>query len=107
MNTQLQRPIIDSVLRTCASGNNGELDQLIAALRRLEAEAARDEAREFRRAMAPLSCAGPIAAEARQLPPGARLSAPSARSNARETCSTKAECFSIDLEAFAQELAAA
>jgi uncharacterized protein (DUF2336 family) len=106
MNARLQRPIIDSVLRTCASVNNGELDTLIAALRRLEAEAARDEVRDFRRAMAPLSCAGPVAAGARRLPPAARPSAPWVRSNAPETCSTKADCFSIDLKAFAQELAA-
>ncbi|MGH6863875.1 MAG: DUF2336 domain-containing protein, partial [Methylocella sp.] len=50
MNARLQRPIVDSVLRACASVNHGELDRLIAALRRLEAEAARDEARDFRRA---------------------------------------------------------
>ena len=49
MNARLQRPIVASVLHACASVNRGELDQLIAALHRLEAEAARDEAREFRR----------------------------------------------------------
>ena len=52
MNARLQGPIVDSVLHACASVNHGELDRLIAALRRLEAEVARDEAREFRRARA-------------------------------------------------------
>ncbi len=44
---RLQGPLVDSVLRTSISIDNGELDFLISALRRLEAEAARDEAREF------------------------------------------------------------
>ncbi|HEX3495879.1 MAG TPA: DUF2336 domain-containing protein, partial [Methylocella sp.] len=52
MNACLQGPIVASVLHACASVNHGELDQLIAALRRLEAEAARNEAREIRRATA-------------------------------------------------------
>src|SRR5262249_12052729 len=35
MNARLQGPVVDSVLRACVSVNHGDLDQLIAALRRL------------------------------------------------------------------------
>jgi hypothetical protein len=55
MDTRLRMPIVTCVLEACASVNRGELDQLIASLRRLEAEAARGEARDFRRAVAPAS----------------------------------------------------
>jgi uncharacterized protein (DUF2336 family) len=71
MNARLQKPIVDSVLHACASVKHGELDRLIVALRRLEAEAARDEAREFRRARAP-SHALPDFASTSRLPPAAR-----------------------------------
>jgi hypothetical protein len=53
MNARPRLPIVTYVLEACDSVNRGELDQLIASLRRLEAEAARDEAREFHRAVAP------------------------------------------------------
>ena len=55
MNAELRRPIITRVLEACALVNRGELDPLIARLRHLEAEAARNEARDFRRAVAPQS----------------------------------------------------
>jgi uncharacterized protein (DUF2336 family) len=47
MTARLQVSLIDSVLRASMSVNDGELDHVVAALRRLEAEAARYEAREF------------------------------------------------------------
>ncbi|MGH6851228.1 MAG: hypothetical protein ACREDD_12410, partial [Methylocella sp.] len=104
----LQRPIVDSVLHACGSFTHGELDQLIAALRRLEAEAARDEARDFRRAGA-ASHALPVYAGARRLPPAARIQILPAESIVPEKRGTpaKAEGFSIDPAAFAEELAAA
>jgi len=108
MNARLQGPIVNSVLHACASVNHGELDRLIAALRRLEAEAARDEAREFRRARA-ASHAIPDFASARRLPPAARILTSPAETSLPERRGTpaKAEGFSIDLAVFAEELAAA
>ena len=107
MNARLQGPIVASVLHACASVNQGELDRLIAALRRLEAEAARDEAREFRRDKA--SHALPDLASAVRLPPAARppISPPEIIGPERRGTSAKAKGFSIDLAAFAAELAAA
>jgi uncharacterized protein (DUF2336 family) len=108
MNARLQGPIVDSVLHACASVNHGELDRLIAALRHLEAEVARDEAREFRRARA-ASHAIPDFTGARRLLPAARIQASPAETILPERRGTpaKAEGFSIDLAAFAEELAAA
>ncbi len=107
MNARLQGPVVDSVLRACASVNHGELDRLIAALRRLEAEAARDEAREFRRARA-ASHALPDFASAGRLPPAASIQTSPAESIVpeRET-PANVEDSSIDLAARAEELAAA
>jgi uncharacterized protein (DUF2336 family) len=107
MNARLQGPIVASVLHACASVNQGELDRLIAALRRLEAEAARDEAREFRRDKA--SHAMPDLPSAGRLPPGARppISPPEIIGPERRGTPAKAKGFSIDLAAFAEELAAA
>ncbi len=108
MNARLQGPIVASVLHACASVNHGELDRLIAALRCLEAEAARDEAREFRRARA---ASHPILefASTRRLPPAARIQTSPAEIIVPERRGTpaKSEGFSIDLAAFAEELAAA
>ncbi len=108
MNARLQGPIVDSVLRACASVNHGELDRLIAALRRLKAEAARVEAREFRRARA-APHALPDLASARRLSPAARIQTSPAETIVPEKRGTpaKAEGFSINLAAFAEELAAA
>ena len=108
MNARLQGPIVASVLHACASVNHGELDQLIAALRRLEAEAARNEAREFRRATA-ASHALPDLASARRLPPAVRIQTSPAKTIVpeRRVSPVKAESFPIDLAAFAEELAAA
>jgi uncharacterized protein (DUF2336 family) len=108
MNARLQGPIVDSVLHACASVNHGELDRLIAALRRLEAEVARDEAREFRLARG-ASHAIPALASARRLPPAARIQTSPAETIVPERRGTpeNAEGFSIDLAAFAEELAAA
>ena len=53
MNARLQLPLVTKVLRACTTVNRGQLDPLIAYLHRLEAEAARDEARDFRGAVAP------------------------------------------------------
>lgn len=108
MNARLQLPLVTSVLEACESVNRGELDQLITSLRRLEAEAARDEARDFCRAVASESPAkqgfdGP------RLLPVAIISPALAESGAPEKPKTpaKAKGFTIDLAAFAAELAAA
>ncbi len=108
MNAHLQGPVVDAVLQACACVNHGELDRLIAALRRLEAEAARDEAREFRRARA-ASHALPDFASARRLPSAASIQTSPAESIVPEWRETPAnvEDSSIDLAAFAEELAAA
>jgi hypothetical protein len=108
MNARLQGPIVASVLRACASVNHGELDQLIEALRRLEAEAARNEAREFRRATA-ASHAMPDLASARRLPPAVRIQTLPAKTFVpeRRVSPVKAEGFPIDVAAVAKELAAA
>ena len=42
----LSRTVIERVLTSCAAVNDGDLDRLIVLLRRFEAEAARDEARQ-------------------------------------------------------------
>jgi uncharacterized protein (DUF2336 family) len=44
---RLQGRLIDFVLRACLSVTDGELDQAVALLRRLQSEAARAEAHEF------------------------------------------------------------
>jgi uncharacterized protein (DUF2336 family) len=108
MNAHLQGPIVDSVLQACVSVNHGELDRLIAALRRLEAEVARDEAREFRRARA-ASHALPDFASQRRLPPAKRIQTSPAVTIVPERRGTPAQAdgFAIDLAAFAEELAAA
>lgn len=108
MSARLQGPIVTSVLRACASVNNGELDLLTAALLRLEAEAARNEAREFRRARA-ASHAIPDLTSARRPPSAARMQPSLAEIIVPERFGSpaKAERVSIDLAAFAEELAAA
>jgi uncharacterized protein (DUF2336 family) len=107
MNARLQGPVVDSVLRACVSVNHGDLDQLIAALRRLEAEAARDEAREFRRARA-ASHQLPDFASARRLPPARIQTLPAeVIVPERRGMPSKVEDSSIDLAACAEELAAA
>jgi uncharacterized protein (DUF2336 family) len=108
MNARLQGPIVDSVLHLCASVNHGELDRLIAALRRLEAEVARDEAREFLRAGA-APHALPDFTSARRLPPATRIQTSPAETIVPQRRGTPAQAdgFAIDLAAFAEELAAA
>lgn len=108
MNSRLQLPLVTSVLEACEFVNRGELDQLITSLRRLEAEAARDEARDFCRVVASESPAkqgfdGP------RLLPVAIISPALPKSGAPEKPKTpaKAKGFTIDLAAFAAELAAA
>lgn len=71
-NARLQRPLIGVVLEACAAANTGELDLLIAELRRLEAEAAREEARDLRSALARGSFGGFGFADKRRLPPAGR-----------------------------------
>lgn len=41
----LSRRVIERVIQDCSAGNDGELDKLLVLLRRLEAEAAREEVR--------------------------------------------------------------
>ncbi len=48
---RLSRQRIERVLTSCASVNRGELDKLLAVLRRLDAEAAREDARDFSAAL--------------------------------------------------------
>jgi hypothetical protein len=91
---------LSQVLNACASINRGELDQLIARLRHLEAEAARDEARNFRRAALP---ATRTSKAPRRLHQTTWIRhAPGKPDNA-----AKDACVTIDLAAFAAELAAA
>jgi uncharacterized protein (DUF2336 family) len=106
MNMRLQRPIITSVIEACSSVNRGEQDQLIANLRRLEAEAARDEARDFRRAVAPESQAMRGFEGSLRLLPKATLSLAPAAPEKPKTLAND-EGFTIDLVAFEAELAAA
>ncbi len=105
---QERRILVTSVLKVCESVNRGELDQLITSLRRLEAEAARDEARDFCRAVASES---PVKQgfDGPRLLPVAIISPALAESGAPEKPKTpaKAKGFTIDLAAFAAELAAA
>jgi uncharacterized protein (DUF2336 family) len=102
-SAELHRPIAASVLHACVSINRGHLDYLIANLRRLEAEAARDEARDFRRAVAPaFQTTGGPEAPCRLLPATLLPHVPE-----KLKMSPKAEGFTIDLVAFAAELAAA
>jgi hypothetical protein len=93
MSARLQLPIVTYVLEACDSVNRGELDQLIKSLRRLEAEAARDEARDFRRTVAPESHAVRGWESPRLLPvanPPALAGAPA-----------QTEDFTMELEVFA------
>jgi uncharacterized protein (DUF2336 family) len=109
MDARLRLPIVTCVLEACASVNRGELDQLIASLRRLEAEAARDEARDFRRAVAPASRETRRSESPLRLLPASIIPPAPNRSSALEKPKTpaKAEGFTIDLAAFAAEIAAA
>jgi uncharacterized protein (DUF2336 family) len=64
---QLSLRMIERVLSACSAINGGELDELMALLRRFEAEAARDEARQMARACTapttqPIKLAGTTAA---------------------------------------------
>jgi uncharacterized protein (DUF2336 family) len=97
MNARPRLPIVTYVLEACDSVNRGEPDQLIASLRRLEAEAARDEAREFHRAVAPEPHA--VRWDSLRLLPMAN---PPALAGAPKQPVTpaQAEDFTIDLEAF-------
>jgi len=70
-NAQLQRPLILSVIEACASSDDDSIDQLIARLRRFEAEAAREEARDFCNMAAPAAASGQ--------PPAPALIKPAAR----------------------------
>lgn len=104
VNARLQQPVIACVLEACVSANNGELDPLIISLRRLEAEAARDEARAFRRAVASTTqtmrgSEGPLL---RLLPGATKPPAPD-----KPETPARVGNFTIDLAAFAAELAAA
>ncbi len=108
MNARLQRPIVASVLHACACVNRGELDQLIAALHRLEAEVARDEAREFRRGKA-ASHVVPAVESAGRLPPPARkpVSPPEIIGPEKHGAPAKGKGFLIALAAFGEQRAAA
>jgi uncharacterized protein (DUF2336 family) len=96
---RLQQPIVASVLNACASINRGELDQLITRLRHLEAEAARDEARNFRRTA--LTATRTSEAPRRLHQTTWIRHAPGKPENA-----AKDACVTIDLAAFAASLAA-
>jgi uncharacterized protein (DUF2336 family) len=95
----MQGSLVAGVLGACISINCGELDQLIASLRRLEAEAARDEARNFRRAISPAPQRFDVP---RRLAATSIRQAPGKPGNAAKPAS-----FTIDLAAFEAALAAA
>ncbi len=99
-SARLQGAIVASVLAACVPINRGELDQLIATLRRLEAEAVRDEARNFRRSVVP----APQRFEA----PRRLLAATGPRHvPGKPGTAAKPTCVTIDLAAFEAALAAA
>ncbi|MCI0468340.1 MAG: DUF2336 domain-containing protein [Beijerinckiaceae bacterium] len=109
LGVRLHRPIIDSVLRACGADNDGELDPVVAALRRLEAEAAREEAQDFRRCLAPARYKPEALERGRKLaakgePCPAQISAGNV---ARGAAAAQGECFTIDLEALEADLLAA
>jgi uncharacterized protein (DUF2336 family) len=89
---RLQGRVIDFVLRACLSDADGELDQTVALLRRLESEAARDEAHDFQARAAAQSQRPPL--PSRPVPQVQRSPAP-------------ARGVVIDLEAFEAALMAA
>ncbi|MFZ0185240.1 MAG: DUF2336 domain-containing protein, partial [Nitrosotalea sp.] len=102
MNAQLRRPIVAAVIEACAPINDGAMDPLIARLRHLEAEAARDEARDFRRAAAPKTHARRGEAQSYLLPGATWPTAPK-----KAQSPAKAKNVTIDLAAFAAALEAA
>ncbi|HLH11155.1 MAG TPA: DUF2336 domain-containing protein [Methylovirgula sp.] len=58
----LSRRRVERVLTACEAANEGELDRLLAVLRRFHAEAARDEARDFSAAQTELAVRSGLAA---------------------------------------------
>ncbi|HUB65207.1 MAG TPA: DUF2336 domain-containing protein [Methylocella sp.] len=75
LNARLRQPIVAWVLQACESINRGELDSLIARLRRLEAEAAREEARDFHQAVVEASHAAQSPEHSRRRLPRVTLAA--------------------------------
>jgi uncharacterized protein (DUF2336 family) len=63
----LSRRRIERVLTACKAANGGELDRLLAVLRRFDAEAAREEARDFSAAL-PQQPAAPALGETLPMP---------------------------------------
>lgn len=96
---RLNPPLIDSLLQTCTTINKGDLDHLIAALHRFEAEAAYDEAHDFRLNFLNSSTGG--LGERRRLPPA---DPPSSLGRASRTSDGE---IVIDIEAFEAALLAA
>jgi uncharacterized protein (DUF2336 family) len=110
VNAYLQRPLITSVLEACAALNHGELDHVIARLRQLEAEAAREEACNFRRTLAPEPRAMQDRDGPRRLTRGAAnsiLTAGLAPASLQMPLRSRAEGIPIDLKALPAEFAAA
>ena len=100
VSARLQGAIVASVLGACVSINRGELDQLIASLRRLEAEAVRDEARNFRRSVLP-------APRRFDAPRGLLAATGPLHVAGKPGTAAKPACVTIDLASFEAALAAA
>jgi hypothetical protein len=100
VSARLQGAIVASVLGACVSINRGELDQLIARLRRLEAEAVRDEARNFRRSVLP-------APRRFDAPRGLLAAMGLLHVAGKPGTAAKPACVTIDLASFEAALAAA
>lgn len=111
LSAWLQAPMIDSALRACASIDINERDQVVASLRRLEVEAAREEVREFFRAVEPVEPDPAMAASIDAPSFAARM--PAIRAVASRRCAENAEWAGESSGGFdrsraiAQELAAA
>lgn len=110
----LSRLRIERVLTACKAANGGELDRLLAVLRRFDAEAAREEARDFSAALPQVPAASAAVAAPRKPMPeepplllvdrDAKESAESSRWKVRRL---EPRPVSIDLAAIERELAAA
>jgi uncharacterized protein (DUF2336 family) len=110
----LSRARIERVLTSCEADNNGELDKLLAVLRRFEAEAARREARAFSSALSAMEAPSPkvIAAPRPAVPAEPLLLTESEPAveiiwPAGTTRRIEPRLFKVNLEAIEAELAAA
>ncbi|HKH81341.1 MAG TPA: DUF2336 domain-containing protein [Methylovirgula sp.] len=113
----LSRQRIERVLTACKAINGGELDRLLAVLRRFDAEAAREEARDYSAALPQQPAASALAGSnmiesAVPMPEEPPLllvdcDAESAQTSTRNVRQIEARLITVDLAALERELAAA